>query len=295
MKQIKILAFSALAGLALTACIKSGDLNLDPVPDIGFTYTSKGFTLTFNSSVEGVSDIAWKTSDGGSGTGATLTHTFPKTDTYWVEMRGTYKGVSQNVSAKVRVAKEAKVKMDDKSISDWENVNDPDFVFKSKDPGKLPIVIGKFDYDVNYIYLYLEFDTTVSPNCDAANAVSGILLDIDADLNTGFLYQDKIGSEYFVVGKLTSEKRWFQVQTGEAGDDWFGDAVPELKAGLVFGHQQQDGNIYKAEFALDRNLYRLTSTKMMLYFLLMDSGWGGVDNFKSGDTEYITLSMDKME
>lgn len=295
MKSIINKVLTAIASLALTSCIKSGNLELDPVPDIAFSYTSQGFTLTFSSTVEGVSDIVWKTSDGGSGTGAVLTHTFPKPDTYWVEMRGVYKGVNQTVSAKVRVAKQAKVKMDDKSVEDWDKVTYKDFVFIGNEPGKSPIIEGKFDYDVNFIYLYLAFDTSVDSKCDADKAVLAIVLDVDADLSTGFLYNDKIGSEYFVAGALTANERWFDVQPGKAGADWWSDANEKLKAGVVFGHKQMDGNICKAEFAFDRNLYGITSTKMMLLFILMNSDWNGVDTMQRDGNEYITLLLDKME
>lgn len=295
MKSIIKMGFAAIIGLALTSCIKSGDLKLDPVPDIAFSYTSQGFTLTFNSTVEGVSDIVWKTSDGGSGTGSTLTHTFPKPDTYWVEMRGNYKGVNQTVSAKIRVAKQAKVKMDDNSVEDWNNVTYTDFVFTGKEPGTSPIVEGKFDYDVNFVYLYLAFDTSVDSECDADKAVLAIAFDVDADLNTGFLYEDKIGSEYLVEGALTGSDPWFDVHPGRAGADWWDDAEDKLKAGVVFGHKQMEGNICKAEFAFDRNLYGITSTKMMLLFILMNAGWNDVDTMQREGDKYITLLMDKME
>jgi len=176
MKTIKLSGLIALTVLLLSSCVHLGDLNLDPVPDIGFSVEHNGLTLTFVSTKSNTSDVKWKTSDGGSETGETMTHTFPEPGTYWIEMSGIYDGVPQTVSTKILVAKASKVSMTDGTVADWENVTYPDFQLTGSEPGS-PIKKVKIDYDANYVYYYMELDVTVNPGADETSHILSVRID----------------------------------------------------------------------------------------------------------------------
>ncbi|MBQ5528669.1 MAG: hypothetical protein IIU05_06440, partial [Bacteroidales bacterium] len=68
-KIITLLSIAAMA--VLSSCIREGDLDLDPVPDIAFDYTCDGLNLTFKSVTENTTDVKWeiiKTKDGSAET-----------------------------------------------------------------------------------------------------------------------------------------------------------------------------------------------------------------------------------
>jgi hypothetical protein len=83
MKKYFIYILSVVCGclllFSMTSCIHEGDLDLAAVPDIGFTYTSNGLTLTFTSATAEATNLTWKVSDGGTGSGDEFVHKFEKT------------------------------------------------------------------------------------------------------------------------------------------------------------------------------------------------------------------------
>ena len=127
-KILLLLGVAAMCSLP-TACVHLGDLELEPVPDIAFSYEIDGLSYSFASTTPGTSNITWNVLGQGTGSGETFKFTFPKPGSYWVSMTGTYNGEEQTVSTKLLVAKASVVKLDDNSVADWEKVTYPDFYF----------------------------------------------------------------------------------------------------------------------------------------------------------------------
>lgn len=292
MKNFTHIIIAGFAFLAAIACVTEGDLQLDPVPNISFDYESDGLTLTFYCTVDGVSNISWSISDGGSGSGETMVHTFDSPATYWVQMTGTYNGETQSVSSQVVVAKSSVISIEDGSFDDWDLVTYEDFQLTGSGSG--PIIEGKVDYDGNYIYFYIAFDTTVEENCDASSSIIDFFIDVDGDSSTGYSIND-IGCEHMVEGQITVDDPWWGVYG--AGDDyspWSGvDESSDLASGFLPGYWEQVGDICYMEFALSRKTFEMTDTLAAVSFCLMNADWSDVDYLYYDGSPGIYISMDK--
>ena len=297
MKINKIIALAITAGFLLStmSCVHDGDLNLDPVPDIAFTYTSDGLTLTFTSDPADISDVTWSTSDGGSGSGTTFSHEFPSPSTYWVEMTGTYNGKQQSVSTKVLVAKPAIVSMTDNTLSDWDNVKYEDFIFTGQEEGSV-IKVGKVDYDSNWLYFYVALNASVITSSNATDLIWDFFIDVDGDSSTGFSYHD-VGGEYLIEGKLFDDDAWYDVYPGVTGADWWGDPItdPKYVNAIVIGAQEKTDDVYRIEFAINRRVYGITGTIAGFGLCQFDNDWSDLDYMTYEGSTAILLSLDKTE
>lgn len=297
MKILNISAIAVAAGVLLmtSSCVHKGDLDLDPVPDIAFSYTSEGLTLTFNSDPADISDVTWSTSDGGSGDGAIFTHTFPSPSTYWVEMSGKFNGKQQTVSAKVLVAKPAIVSMTDNSLADWDNVHYADFTFTGQAEGSA-IKAGKADYDANWLYFYVVLDANVITSANATDLIWDFFIDADGDSSTGFVYHD-VGGEYLIEGKFFDDDAWYDVSSGVTGADWWGDVYsdPKYKNAITIGAQEKTDDVYRIEFAVNRNVYGITGTKAGFGLCQFDNDWSDLDYMTYEGSTAISMSLDKIE
>ena len=212
----KIFAIFCIAATAvLSSCVRMGDLDLAPVPDIAFEYTCDGLTLTFNSVVPNTTDVQWeilKTQNGSAetlttGVGESFTYTFPTPDNYWIKMSGVYEGQEQVVAGKILVAKPSPVKLDDDSFADWDAVQYPDFQLAGDDDKSW----GKFDYNADYIFFYVALDTTI-PGCTADGAIMNMRIDADDLTGTGMSTKG-LGCDWYLEGNF-----WNDV---EAWADWY--------------------------------------------------------------------------
>ena len=83
MKKISIFlaAFALMVG-SQTACVRLGDLDLEPIPDISFTYECSGLTYTFTSA--DAKEVKWNIVGEAEGSGEVFIYTFKKPGNYWV-------------------------------------------------------------------------------------------------------------------------------------------------------------------------------------------------------------------
>ena len=289
MKKIyNIIMMVSVIIFSLSSCIKEGDLELDPVPEIGFTYTSEGLTLTFESTGEGISDVSWTISDGATGTGESLEHTFDKPDSYWISMTGTVHGEEQTVSTKIIVAKAALVSMDDNSIADWDNVNYSDFQFA----GGSSIIKGKLDYDANYVYFYMELDGNVNPKATVTSHILSMAIDNDANLSTGLDFGG-LGAEYLLEGQIYGGEVWTDFYNYTGGDWWENITDPTFADGMTIGHSEVDGGVLKIEWAFSRKTFGINSTSFGLYWNVYDEDWADADIMEYNGDSAILINMDK--
>lgn len=291
----KIFAIFCIAATAvLSSCVRKGDLDLAPVPDIAFEYTCDGLTLTFNSVVPNTTDVQWeilKTKNGSAetlttGAGESFTYTFPTPDNYWIKMSGVYEGQEQVVAGKILVAKPSPVKLDDDSFADWDEVTYPDFQLVGDD-GKS---WAKFDYNADYVFFYVALDTTI-PGCTADGAIMNLRIDSDDLTGTGMSTKG-LGCDWYLEGNF-----W---NSGERWADWYdcvsGDTVPAAdEMPIELGTKKVEGDMVYFEFALSRKKYGIKGSSMGLFFKFYTEDWEDAVYMMSGDKTTYHFALDKAE
>ena len=291
----KIFAIFCIAATAiLSSCVRKGDLDLAPVPDIAFEYTCDGLTLTFNSVVPNTANVQWeilKTQNGSAetlttGAGETFTYTFPTPDNYWIKMTGVYEGQEQVVAGKILVAKPSAVKLDDNSFADWDAVQYPDFQLVGDD-GKS---WGKFDYNADYIFFYVALDTTI-PGCTADGAIMNMRIDSDDLTGTGMSTKG-LGCDWYLEGNFwNSNERWADWYDCSSGDT----VAASEEMPIELGTYKVEGDTAYFEFALSRKKYGIKGSSVGIYFKFYTEDWEDAVYMTCGGKTTYHFALDKTE
>ena len=283
MKKILLILTAFL--FALSSCVHLGDLELEPVPDIAFTYTqNSGLEFTFTSSVEGTTNVGWEVIgiEGATAPGDSFTYNFPEPGTYWVRMTGTYNGGEQTFTGKIAVDWAATISFKDGSLDDWDLVTKPEYIFHGGDTDNYPtqaepiLVEGKFDYDANYIYVYASFDVTARADINVNSHRFDFYLDVDADTSTGNLDMgDRLGVEYIIQANFfNDEEGTFSVMDGvwETPDN-----AADLAQYILIGDKNVEGDIASIEFKVSRADFGITGTKVGIGLKIENNDWTDFD------------------
>ena len=283
MKEILLILTAFL--FALSSCVHLGDLELEPVPDIAFTYTqNSGLEFTFTSSVEGTTNVGWEVIgiEGATATGDSFTYNFPEPGTYWVRMTGTYNGGEQTFTGKIAVDWAATISFKDGSLDDWDLVTKPEYIFHGGDTDNYPtqaepiLVEGKFDYDANYIYVYASFDVTARADINVDSHRFDFYLDVDADTSTGNLDMgDRLGVEYIIQANFfNDEEGSFSVMDGTWETP---DNAADLAQYILIGDKNVEGDIASIEFKVSRADFGITGTKVGIGLKIENNDWTDFD------------------
>lgn len=283
MKKILLILTAFL--FALSSCVHLGDLELEPVPDIAFTYTqNSGLEFTFTSSVEGTTNVGWEVIgiEGATATGDSFTYNFPEPGTYWVRMTGTYNGGEQTFTGKIAVDWAATISFKDGSLDDWDLVTKPEYIFHGGDTDNYPtqaepiLVEGKFDYDANYIYVYASFDVTARADINVDSHRFDFYLDVDADTSTGNLDMgDRLGVEYIIQANFfNDEEGSFSVMDGSWDTP---DNAADLAQYILIGDKNVEGDIASIEFKVSRADFGITGTKVGIGLKIENNDWTDFD------------------
>lgn len=283
MKKILLILTAFL--FALSSCVHLGDLELEPVPDIAFTYTqNSGLEFTFTSSVEGTTNVGWEVIgiEGATATGDSFTYNFPEPGTYWVRMTGTYNGGEQTFTGKIAVDWAATISFKDGSLDDWDLVTKPEYIFHGGDTDNYPtqaepiLVEGKFDYDANYIYVYASFDVTARADINVDSHRFDFYLDVDADTSTGNLDMgDRLGVEYIIQANFfNDEEGSFSVMDGTWETP---DNAADLAQYILIGDKNVEGDIASIEFKVSRADFGITGTKVGIGLKIENNEWTDFD------------------
>lgn len=269
-----------------TACVHLGDLELEPVPDISFSYDINGLSYVFKSTVPGTTNVSWNVLGQGTGNGETFNFTFPKPGSYWVTMTGTYNGIEQSVSTKLLVAKPSVIKLDDNSVADWDGVNYPDFYFT----GENGLGYAKFDYDAKYLYFLYVLEE--GPGYGFDEAILNFRLDADDNLATGWSTSG-MGAEWYYEGCGWNHDPWGNMWTPaslESGVD------PGMVVPINWGFKGVVDGKTVMEFGLSRKDYQVNGTRIALFQQFYTSSWNRAERFVNSEkaTTYH-LSLDKTE
>ena len=282
MKNIRIfLTALAVAACSLTACVHLGDLDLEPVPDISFTYDCSGLTYTFTSA--DATDVKWTIVGEAEGTGDVFTYTFKKPGSYWVSMTGNYNGEKQTVSTKILVAKASVVKLDDGTIDDWVDVTYPDFMLYGNDGSSY----GKFDYDANYIYFLFILEE--QDMFDINSAIWNLRLDADDNSQTGYSTKS-LGCEWYYEGNCCGDEPWDDWYIGLEDDLEWTDTVKEV---MGTRGTTDDGKFF-FELGISRKVFGINTASVAFFTKFYNEDWDDAVAFKDKDgNTSLHLALDK--
>lgn len=281
MKNIRLFFMAlAVAACSLTACVHLGDLDLEPIPDISFTYDCSGLTYTFTSA--DATDVKWTIVGEADGSGETFSHTFKKPGSYWVSMTGNYKGEQQTISTKILVAKASVVKLDDGTIDDWVDVTYPDFMLYGNDGSS----VGKFDYDANYIYFMFILEEQDMFDIDVA--IWNLRLDADDNSQTGYSTKS-LGCEWYYEGNCCGVEPW---------NDWYkgleDDLEPTDMPIVVGAHGVMDDGRFYFELGLSRKAYGIKTASVAFFTKFYNEDWDDAVAFNDKDgNSSLHLALDK--
>jgi hypothetical protein len=282
----------AMLVIASTSCKKEGHYALEQTPPLDFRSYYDGLKVTFSNATDGATGISWDFGDSSPVvTGDSVSHTYENIGNYLITMNGNYQGRDWNFHTMLRVDKASVVDLDDGSFSDWDNVTYPEFMLS----GKGTVDTAKVDYDANYIYFYVEFDSLAS-NAGIMDHIFGVYMDADNSVSTGFAMKE-MGVDYSCEGNIWNGG-WLapsvvDLANGDPGWPFVGFDNPDaLKPGFV----TKEGNTIKMEFGISREVFRISSDAMAFSMSIMNADWSDVGNLVTPLPEFsekIVVIMNK--
>jgi hypothetical protein len=253
MKKIKAIALfcTALLGISISSCKKD---NYVPLTDLAYDVEVDGATATFKVTTSGVSNYQWDFGDGTKSTDASPTHTYPGKGKYVPTLVASVNGKNAESSTVLRIAKTSPIKINDNSLADWDAVT-KDVV--TLGPNKGVVNAAKFDYDGNYIYVYMEM---ARKKADAD--IFDFYIDSDNSSATGLLTGTFTGGGYDILleGQLLTSGIDIFYHTG-ADQNGFNFAQQSIADAITVGTIQEAGGVTKFEMRIARGkLKGLTGT-----------------------------------
>jgi hypothetical protein len=289
--HIHLCITATLISLCLS-CNKEGHYNLSEAPPLDFRSYYDGLKVTFANAAEGATDISWDFGDAsGVVPGDSVEHTYAAIGNYVITMNGSVDGKSYVFHTMLRVDKPSVINLEDGTFDDWLGVTYPDFLLS----GKGAVDTAKVDYDANYIYIYVEFDS-IAENAGIVDHIFGVYMDVDNSVATGFSMKE-MGVDYGCEGNLY-DGGWFapsivDLANGDPGWPFVGfDNENALKAGYI----TKEGNTIKMEFGISREVFKINSDAMAFSMSIMNSDWSDVGNLVTplpDFNEKIVVKMDK--
>jgi hypothetical protein len=280
-----------LASLALIlSCHKEGEYTLTETAPMDFKTYYNGLTVTFVNKSENATAISWNFGDNTPEvSGDSVSHTYASTGKYVINMNGTVDGKAYQFNTVLPVDKASVVSLTDNSFEDWDLVTYPDFQLE----GKNHVIGGKVDYDANYIYIYLEYDTTGTNGlASLEGAIMDLYMDVDNNILTGF--SSAIGADYLFEGNI--QTGWFDYYSYQNADqsNWDNWQYFTMDNAILAGYSEESGNSVKMEFALSREKFKITKDVFGFALTLNYSDWSGEAGSLTKDHETkIMVKMDK--
>src|SRR4051794_18551731 len=149
------LIIALIAAVNFFSCKKD---STNPAPFVFYDVSIDGATVTFTNESKGAATYEWDFGDGTTSTDESPTHTYPGKGKYVPTLYATAAdGTKAEASTVLHIAKTSAIKLDDKTLSDWDTVTH-NVVLAGAGSGNF--IKAKYDYDANYIYLYFEQNTT---------------------------------------------------------------------------------------------------------------------------------------
>lgn len=267
----KSILFASVAIMA-AGCAKSLDYPDIPEQQAFFSYAANSYVVNFTNKSEVKGTYNWNFGDGTTSAEENPTHDFGKKGKFPVTLTVTSGSATYEAFTAVQLDKTSPIKLDDGTLADWDNITKD--VFISGPEGKV-VKKGKFDYDANYIYIYIEQATTIA---DAS--ISDIYIDTDGN-STGYDlsgYYPGVGVEWLVEGSLIPKPGWCDafIYNGD-GSNWSWN-VPGLNEFYKVGYYAESGGLLKYELAISRaKISGLSDSKgAKIGMVVSDQGWSEI-------------------
>jgi hypothetical protein len=287
--QLYIAAFLMVFSIS---CSKEGKYNLEETPPLDFRSHYDGLTVSFANATVGATDISWNFGDNSPAmSGDSVAHKYTAIGNYVITMNGTYKGKPYIFHTVLRVDKPSVINLEDGTFDDWKGVTYPDFLLS----GKGAVDTAKVDYDANYVYIYVEFDS-IAENAGIIDHIFGVYMDVDNAVSTGFSMKE-MGVDYACEGNLYGGG-WFapsmvDLVNGDPGWPFVGfDNAYAIKPGFL----TKEGNTIKMEIGISREVYKINSDAMSFSMSIMNADWSDVGNLVTplpDFSEKIVVLMNK--
>jgi PKD repeat protein len=188
----------------------------------------------------------WDFGDSTTSTEANPVHTYPGKGKYVPTLYATTKeGRVTEGSTVVYIAKTSPVKLDDNTLSDWDNVTTSETISGA---GETYFKKEKIDYDANYIYFYFEMTANRS-----SGDIFDFYLDTDNDATTGLLTGLFPDGGYDVLLEGGVLANWFDVYNHSGEQNAFNFTPTGVAEFYTVGTVVQDGTTLKFEMRLVRS------------------------------------------
>ncbi|WP_423149357.1 PKD domain-containing protein [Rubrolithibacter danxiaensis] len=261
----------------------------ESLPEVLFSLSVEGNQVTFKNETEGAASYKWEFGDGETSTEASPVHVYPGKGKYVATVYiTTTGGTSTEGSTIVRISKTSPVKLNDNSLADWDNVTQNVVLSGAKETY---FKKGKFDYDAESIYIYLEAASKKS-NED----IFDFYLDTDNDETTGLNTGELPGGGYDVLLEGGVLAGWFDAynHTGEGNGFTFNPTgVSEF---YQLGTVKEENGLIKFEMKLNRSKISglSTSTALKLGIIATKSDWSAtLGVLPDSGTPAILLDLDE--
>jgi PKD repeat protein len=293
MKTIKISIYTAILMLIVSvSCKKEGAYTLSETPPLDFKSYYNGLTVTFANHTKNSSGITWDFGDKTpTATGDSVVHRYSSTGNYLISMTGSAAGQPYTMHTVLRVDKPSVVKLDDNSFSDWNSVTYPDFQLQ----GTGHVIRGKVDYDANFVYIFIEYDTIGTMGLAKLDgAIMDLYMDTDNSLSTGF--STALGADLLYEGNIPS--KWFDFFTflGTDQSQWSWTGPSSISNAIVMGYAEEVTDTVRMEFALSRDALKINKDVLGFQLVLNYSDWSGEAGSLSKDHDTrIVMHMDKQD
>jgi len=293
MKYTKHIQFVIAVSIMLIffSCSKEGQYNLEETPPLDFRSYYNGLTVTFVNVTEGATDISWDFGDQSPVIpGDSVEHTYSAIGNYVITMNGSLEGKSYIFHTMLRVDKASVVNLEDGTFDDWYGVTYPDFQLS----GKGAVDNAKIDYDANYIYVYVEFDS-VETNAGMIDHIFALYMDVDNSVSTGFSMKE-MGVDYGCEGNIYSGSfapSIVDLANGDPGWPFMEYAVENaIKPGYII----KEENTIRMEFGISREVFKINSDAFSFAMSIMDNEWSDVGNLVTPMPDFnekILVTMNK--
>jgi PKD repeat protein len=274
--------------MMFAGCAKSLDYPDIPEQQAFFSYAANSYVVNFTNESKVKGTYNWDFGDGTISSEENPIHDFGKKGKYLVTLTVTGGGSTVEASTVMLLDKTTTIKLDDNSVADWDNITKNVII---SGPDGLGVKKGKFDYDANYIYIYIEQASTI-----ADGTIFSMFLDTDTTQSTGFILGafPGVGAEKYFEGQVAITEPWFDTYNySGGGPDWAWDYV---QAGEFYkvGHIEESGGLLKYELAVSRTqISGLTNEAVRIAIIVMDNTWSDFGYMPDKNTNGYMLMMNE--
>lgn len=218
----------------------------EQLPDVVYTATVDGYTVTFDNQTVGGQSFKWEFGDGTTSTDKSPVHVYPGKGKFVPTLYVTTTvGSVIEGSTVLRISKSTAVKLNDNSLTDWDTVTHN--VSVSGAGGGI-FKKAKYDYDGNYVYFYFEM-----ASAEANGDIFDFYMDTDNNPATGLVTWlfTGAGNDVLIEGAMLTG--WFDVFYHKGAQNAFTFDYQSINDFFEIGTIHESGGILTFEGRLSRS------------------------------------------